>query len=678
MGTFTAAPGLMRAVHTDIRLDAFRSTGGFLPGTDRIAVIDAHGAVHLVDLQSGEQTELAALSAGSGESALDIARDGRSAAALLDALVDDRLDDDQLVDHSLFTVWDLERGERRFDPVDVPFDARSVSINDDGSLVAVGGGREGETHVYDGVTGDLRAEIDSLGRPEDAFNCCGAPVAFHPDGTLIVGSMAGPIRFVDPTDGSVLRSLDAPPFTADWRLLLSDDGTTLVTMGYGDGSAPLVTVYDLETGETIAGPYPTEWCNSFVYAERLGLLLCGRAWGDVKAFELLSGADVGRRFDAQQGVVCALIISDDGMSFAEVSGCTGGTATLVEWRLDSSGAVSRLVVDSPDERTIEQYGFAGDDDALVVEFKGDGDETPVTHVLDPSSGEIIARFPEVYGLMPTDDPNIAVAVAEDGTIGRYDLTLRRPVGRRIDPGHEFDGVWVDADRVVVTWPNDDGTSSVQAFSLDSGQPVAPAFTMELCGISNAAITPDFVYTGGVCLDNEFRVERRDRDSLEPIGEAAIGFSNVTASGGVVIASTDDGQVFEVDPIMLEPIGLPFPATNGMISNLALDEAGRILMVRGEDEMVRFYDVASRTQLGDAIDTDVWGGWAGSALRGDGQQAAMSTGQGIVVWDLDPDHWVEAACQIAGRNLTHAEWDQYIGDLAPYRQTCPQFPADTTV
>jgi hypothetical protein len=57
------------------------------------------------------------------------------------------------------------------------------------------------------------------------------------------------------------------------------------------------------------------------------------------------------------------------------------------------------------------------------------------------------------------------------------------------------------------------------------------------------------------------------------------------------------------------------------------------------------------------------------------ELAVDTEQGIVVWDLDPDHWVEAACDLAGRNLTQAEWDQHIGDLAPYRTTCPQFPID---
>lgn len=46
------------------------------------------------------------------------------------------------------------------------------------------------------------------------------------------------------------------------------------------------------------------------------------------------------------------------------------------------------------------------------------------------------------------------------------------------------------------------------------------------------------------------------------------------------------------------------------------------------------------------------------------------------WDLEPDHWVEAGCRLAGRNLTRAEWDQYLGDLAAYRPTCPDHPPAT--
>ena len=41
-------------------------------------------------------------------------------------------------------------------------------------------------------------------------------------------------------------------------------------------------------------------------------------------------------------------------------------------------------------------------------------------------------------------------------------------------------------------------------------------------------------------------------------------------------------------------------------------------------------------------------------------------------DTRTDKWVERACKIAGRNLTHAEWKQYFPKLA-YERTCPQWP-----
>ncbi len=65
----------------------------------------------------------------------------------------------------------------------------------------------------------------------------------------------------------------------------------------------------------------------------------------------------------------------------------------------------------------------------------------------------------------------------------------------------------------------------------------------------------------------------------------------------------------------------------------------------------------------------------TALRSDGAVLAVETARNDVVelWDLDPAHWVDAACIVAGRNLTHEEWATYVGDLASYAPTCPAFP-----
>ena len=42
---------------------------------------------------------------------------------------------------------------------------------------------------------------------------------------------------------------------------------------------------------------------------------------------------------------------------------------------------------------------------------------------------------------------------------------------------------------------------------------------------------------------------------------------------------------------------------------------------------------------------------------------------IETWDTLPDHWIDVACDIAGRNLTKAEWTETFPDR-PYHQTCP--------
>jgi WD40 repeat protein len=43
-----------------------------------------------------------------------------------------------------------------------------------------------------------------------------------------------------------------------------------------------------------------------------------------------------------------------------------------------------------------------------------------------------------------------------------------------------------------------------------------------------------------------------------------------------------------------------------------------------------------------------------------------------VWQLDLNILVKKAEQIAGRNLSHPEWEQYFGE-EPYRRTFPGLP-----
>ena len=105
-----------------------------------------------------------------------------------------------------------------------------------------------------------------------------------------------------------------------------------------------------------------------------------------------------------------------------------------------------------------------------------------------------------------------------------------------------------------------------------------------------------------------------------------------------------------------------------------EDAKRLMVADGvSTTTMRIYDVATRTLLGEPIVHESGPDLGWGTIRPDGLEVAVDTADGIVVWDLDPAHWVEAVCESVGRNLTKAEWDEYVGDLAAYRRTCPEFP-----
>ena len=48
----------------------------------------------------------------------------------------------------------------------------------------------------------------------------------------------------------------------------------------------------------------------------------------------------------------------------------------------------------------------------------------------------------------------------------------------------------------------------------------------------------------------------------------------------------------------------------------------------------------------------------------------------ITWSLRTADWVRAACAVAGRDLTHQEWDALVGSSTPYHATCTAI-LDTT-
>ena len=414
--------------------------------------------------------------------------------------------------------------------------------------------------------------------------------------------------------------------------------------------------------------------------------MCGEWSGRVIAYDLATGAELGSRFDSQQGDVCGLAVSPDGTRLLEVTSCQGTGLTLIEWRLDGGGPISRPVVEATGERFLNHFGGYAGTDGLVAEIAESEDAPLRTHVID-ADGREQATFDDVWALVPTEDPSVTVVRYDDGenppTFGLYDTVRRAPAGPVIDPGMAvYPDVWTDG-RIVITIgevvhdENESFGDELRTFDLASGRRIEPTVVATRGHfIPMVAFADESVYLLRVDLTGERTerfVQRIDRTSGAVLAESERRelYGRLAVGGNRVVVSTRDGLITELDPTTLAPVGAPFPGTNGGVTTLDLDQQGRRLLVRADDDSLRFYDVPTRTQLGGPIDTDV--PFANAALRGDGLVAAAATRRGINFYDLDPARWVEAACELAGRNMTREEWDRYIGDLAHYRATCPGHP-----
>jgi hypothetical protein len=135
-----------------------------------------------------------------------------------------------------------------------------------------------------------------------------------------------------------------------------------------------------------------------------------------------------------------------------------------------------------------------------------------------------------------------------------------------------------------------------------------------------------------------------------------------------------GELTHYDLDSLEPIR-SFGGSRGFIQQVVGTGDGSLIATKGGDRSVSLYDVATGVRLGTpmTIADDAFNNYI--TLSTNGTRLAIPGPDGVQIWNLQPDHWVDAACRVAGRNLTREEWDTSIGDLAPYHATCPALPLD---
>jgi WD40 repeat protein len=211
---------------------------------------------------------------------------------------------------------------------------------------------------------------------------------------------------------------------------------------------------------------------------------------------------------------------------------------------------------------------------------------------------------------------------------------------------------------------DEHGGQVRVFEATTGRPVRD-LNSPAAAIAALAFTPSGQELVGVTTDGV--VVRWDTQG-RPIGQPIELGSNASAlamapDGNMIAVATASGALI-VD-LATGAIGAGLTSPFGRIESVAFGLDGTVLATGGSGRVI-LWDVRSRRPLGNALPAP---GNTSVAFDTTGRQLITGGDDGeVIVWPIDPDRWVEMACNLAGRTLTRDEWRRYLGDRT-YHPAC---------
>jgi WD40 repeat protein len=150
-------------------------------------------------------------------------------------------------------------------------------------------------------------------------------------------------------------------------------------------------------------------------------------------------------------------------------------------------------------------------------------------------------------------------------------------------------------------------------------------------------------------------------------------SQFSPDGKILAVGGVEGDLRLFDVATQSPIGGPLRGAKNNISDIRFSPDGARLLTWSWDGTMRVWDPRTGEPIGLPLDEGRFDNNTGGGISPDGRLVA-SGGTVPLVMDLLPTAWEAEICQVVGRNLSRAEWARYLPSAAPYRQTCPEWPA----
>ncbi len=586
---------------------------------------------------------------------------------------------------------------------------RALAFSPDGRTLAVGDsdGAHATLFLVDARTHRVRASVTS---PTNAVT---ADVAFGPDGDTLVTGEAVSGRFSPPaevlvlrrsSDGGELRRSKPIPggrlvgYTKDGRFLLvtSGEATSFLldprtfarvrtfhvagaaalaptgdtaAFGQNDGSVKLV---DLRTravrpmarrapGRVIAVGFSADG----------KMLATASDDGSVNVWDVPTRS-LRETFAGHAAAALGVHFSPDGTML--YSGSSDGTAQV--WDVRGERRLGRpFRFDPATEMGQGEHTPAQDastavavspDSSLFATSPGPGRVT-IWRTRDQAVvGELRAPLDDVYSLAWSHDGRLIAATGNAPQTVVWNIETRKIVSLLAHGGPMGAlGVAISPDDKLAATAGIDGT--LRVYDLRTGRPIS---SVQVRGsLQDLDFSADGERVAGASLAGDIAIWNLDRRKLERTirhGDAIVSIR--FSPDGKEIATGDlPGNVDFWDPATGRQSRRTLGGQGGIVNSVTFDPTGTQVIAASADGKLRLWDLASGKLVGTPLPGADTGG--SGVFFSDGKQviAVFPSGKGII-WNVDPAAWKTHACRLAHRNLTPAEWRDFLPQRR-YRAVC---------
>ena len=455
------------------------------------------------------------------------------------------------------------------------------------------------------------------------------------------GDDVGGLHVIDNRTGAVAYTIDTEAVIGAVVFDIATDELLVAVEGVG------LQTYDTATGDLLAETEITSTSEMRSLGVREDGLVVAASLGQIQIIDRRTGPvvqptelrDVINAIARRDGRVLT-VLADLRL---EVIDPDAGVLIERAWTIADGAQVS---INSRQAGVIDRF-TRGSPEVLDL---ATGQRTPVETASEDD--QLLWVYPEDGGVWTIAPNGELVLRTGDVEIERIEL------GAEILTGTRFQ----DRMALVVGRP----ASSVWLVDLSPAQP-RPLFEVDAPGASTAHPSVD----GGVHVldaDGTLRTYDAAGDLVSDFETGATGVAIITLDpssrtlavgsnpGGVVLIDTETGDVERL------PGG-------DSITNLGFARDGAMLVITGADGTVRLWDVERGAPAG-----LVWDG-TGSVFSSpswydpETDSIWVATSGLLMEVPLDPQRWIDEACELVGRDLTQDEWERWIPDGGTPRSAC---------